>query len=264
MAGLCEALSLLFACHGRCLRMIASNHETHYNGLSVAARAALKRGQISQPMRKKLEQVDAAYNLSRHITLSSVTKLEADLLALLGEPVAVSFNDHAGVNSDVAADPVSTGSVWSEVSGNIVQAGDRNGSLDAASELGGSMGDNDTIDDGVEGAAEAWSHCPDGHALFPLVPDEEHQCGRCLRYPIPFETIYRCDPCNYVLCAGCVLPPTGNITDLDATTAFEPAACRCGVPSLLLTITLDGPNLGRRFFTCSGRACDHFRWIDEV
>ena len=84
MEDFCQAVSLVFACHGKCLRAIADSHDLHYQGLSVAARLACRRGHISKGMRNKLEQVDMAYNIVRHITRASAMQLLNDLQTSLG------------------------------------------------------------------------------------------------------------------------------------------------------------------------------------
>jgi hypothetical protein len=43
--------------------------------------------------------------------------------------------------------------------------------------------------------------------------------------------------------------------------------CKCGVPSLLLTVSKEGPNQGREFWRCpNGQSvgdCQFFEWYDE-
>ena len=103
MAGLCEALSLLFGCHGNYLRAISSSHGKHYIGLGVAARRACKHGHISMAMRSKLLQLDAAYNVSRHITQASADRLALDLQAILE---SVPLVDMADSKADTNANPI--------------------------------------------------------------------------------------------------------------------------------------------------------------
>ena len=53
----------------------------------------------------------------------------------------------------------------------------------------------------------------------------------------------------------------GNVDSFNAELLHP---CSCGVPSMVMTVSKDGPNKGRSFYICRGRACDHFQWTDDV
>lgn len=40
--------------------------------------------------------------------------------------------------------------------------------------------------------------------------------------------------------------------------------CKCGKKATLLTTKKEGPNKDRQFYTCSQKACDFFKWADQV
>ena len=38
--------------------------------------------------------------------------------------------------------------------------------------------------------------------------------------------------------------------------------CQCNVPSVQFTVSKDGPNKGKLFYTCKTKACKYFQWLD--
>ena len=87
---------LVLQLHGHLLRLIASRSGSHFQGLSQAARCLRQSGQISPNLGKKLQQVDAAYNLIRHITSISVQAFSENIERELGRhvPRVHSMNTH--------------------------------------------------------------------------------------------------------------------------------------------------------------------------
>ena len=87
---------LVLQLHGHLLRLIASRSGSHFQGLSQAARCLRQSGQISPNLGKKLQQVDAAYNLIRHITSISVQAFSENIERELSRhvPRAHSMNTH--------------------------------------------------------------------------------------------------------------------------------------------------------------------------
>ena len=81
--------------HGRLLRRLAAHMDQHFAGLTVASRAAHRRGLINNKIAKKLKQVDDAFNVLRHITAPSVAGLLAELNGLLVDtaPEEVDFDN---------------------------------------------------------------------------------------------------------------------------------------------------------------------------
>ena len=64
-----SAASLIHELHGRLLRHLAAQQQTHFEGLAVAARQLRKQGiGSSRTWRRRLREVDVAYNFVRHIT----------------------------------------------------------------------------------------------------------------------------------------------------------------------------------------------------
>lgn len=39
--------------------------------------------------------------------------------------------------------------------------------------------------------------------------------------------------------------------------------CQCGVEAAQFTVKKDGPNKGRKFYTCKTRTCKYFEWVDS-
>ena len=60
--------ALLMEVHGHSLRTLCAGLGAHFGGLSVAARAATRQGLINVRMRKKLEQLDTAFAIARHVS----------------------------------------------------------------------------------------------------------------------------------------------------------------------------------------------------
>ena len=63
-----SAASLIHELHGRLLRHLAAQQQTHFEGLAVAARQLRKQGIGSSRTWRRLREVDVAYNFVRHIT----------------------------------------------------------------------------------------------------------------------------------------------------------------------------------------------------
>lgn len=40
--------------------------------------------------------------------------------------------------------------------------------------------------------------------------------------------------------------------------------CHCGQPATIMTVTKEGRNKGRQFYTCQGRACIFFQWTEQA
>ena len=64
----CSAEAPIFELHGMLLRSVASATQLHFQGLSQASRYLRARGLVSSSAAKKLQNIDCAYNLCRHIT----------------------------------------------------------------------------------------------------------------------------------------------------------------------------------------------------
>ena len=67
--------TLLLAAHGTLLRLLAAEAGEHFQGLAVAAR----RSTLSAPLKRKLVNIDVAFNLLRHITEPSVDAFVAEV-----------------------------------------------------------------------------------------------------------------------------------------------------------------------------------------
>ena len=63
-----SAASLIHELHGRLLRHLAAQQQTHFEGLAVAARQLRKQGFGSSCTWRRLREIDVAYNFVRHIT----------------------------------------------------------------------------------------------------------------------------------------------------------------------------------------------------
>ena len=64
----CSAEMLIYHLHCSLLRTVASTTQLHFQGLAQAARHLRVRGLVSSTVAKKLQNIDGAYNLCRHIT----------------------------------------------------------------------------------------------------------------------------------------------------------------------------------------------------
>lgn len=68
--------------------------------------------------------------------------------------------------------------------------------------------------------------------------------------------------------AGSYQPPAnGNNNGDDSDDAGQPAQCQCGMPAAMRTVSKDGANKGRQFYSCPkpmGQGCKFFEWADEV
>jgi len=66
-----DAVALIGLAHGRLLRLLSRSCGKHFQGLAVASRHT----SLPTALRKKLLTLEAAHNVSRHITLASVNSL---------------------------------------------------------------------------------------------------------------------------------------------------------------------------------------------
>eukprot|EP00929_Paragymnodinium_shiwhaense_P047488 TRINITY_DN24088_c0_g1_i1.p1 TRINITY_DN24088_c0_g1~~TRINITY_DN24088_c0_g1_i1.p1 ORF type:complete len:242 (+),score=36.35 TRINITY_DN24088_c0_g1_i1:80-805(+) len=95
-----DAACLIFELHGKLLRAVAAAANQHFEGLGQASRCkALK---LSSRQRRKLTQIDAAFQIVRHITKVSSVKclkeFEEHFTTLCLEPTG-SVTPDAGVSS---------------------------------------------------------------------------------------------------------------------------------------------------------------------
>ena len=63
-----SAAALIHELHGRLLRHLAAQQQTHFEGLAVAARQLRKQGIGSSRTWRRSREIDVAYNFVRHIT----------------------------------------------------------------------------------------------------------------------------------------------------------------------------------------------------
>ena len=77
MAGL-DATALILQAHGEALRLIADSTGQHFQGLAQASRTLRKQG-LPSNVARKLQHLDAAASLARHITSVSLRNFLADL-----------------------------------------------------------------------------------------------------------------------------------------------------------------------------------------
>jgi len=77
--------SLIAECHGEALRMLCDHAKVHYSGLTVAARIVNRSGAIDARLRRKLEVLDNAYAVVRHITQVSCSTLLEEVSTRLEE-----------------------------------------------------------------------------------------------------------------------------------------------------------------------------------
>ena len=77
MAGL-DSTTLILQAHGEALRLIADSTGQHFQGLAQASRTLRKQG-LPSNVARKLQHLDAAASLARHITSVSLRNFLADL-----------------------------------------------------------------------------------------------------------------------------------------------------------------------------------------
>eukprot|EP00929_Paragymnodinium_shiwhaense_P115007 TRINITY_DN83593_c0_g1_i1.p1 TRINITY_DN83593_c0_g1~~TRINITY_DN83593_c0_g1_i1.p1 ORF type:complete len:233 (+),score=36.87 TRINITY_DN83593_c0_g1_i1:517-1215(+) len=70
---------LLYTCHGMALRKLCLSLGSHCDGLSSAARLARVRGLVSPKLSRKLQRLDTAVALLRHVTQQSCDALVAEV-----------------------------------------------------------------------------------------------------------------------------------------------------------------------------------------
>ena len=73
------AAGLLAEAHGSCLRLLAEALQADVAGLSIAARAARRKGIVDNQMARTLERLDIATGFVRHITITKGNKLVGQL-----------------------------------------------------------------------------------------------------------------------------------------------------------------------------------------
>lgn len=52
-----------------------------------------------------------------------------------------------------------------------------------------------------------------------------------------------------------------------ASSSSDVIMCTCNQPATLRTVSKEGPNKGRQFYSCAkpmGQGCNFFKWADEV
>ena len=77
------ATMMLAELHGSCFRRLCAALGRHHEGLAVAARHARRQRLLPGPICKKLERVDVAFALVRHLTTVKVNDFLSDLDDLL-------------------------------------------------------------------------------------------------------------------------------------------------------------------------------------
>ena len=76
---------MLAELHGDLLRRLSGVTNEDYEGLGVAARRVAHRGLIDGRMRKRIERIDMAFSVVRHLTGPKVATFWGELDAMLGE-----------------------------------------------------------------------------------------------------------------------------------------------------------------------------------
>lgn len=70
--------------------------------------------------------------------------------------------------------------------------------------------------------------------------------------------------CNFFLWASEVNTTTADNNTITIPTVVQ---CNCNQAATLRTVSKDGPNKGRQFYSCSkpvGQGCNFFKWADQV
>lgn len=80
-----EAADIVAQLHGKCLRLASFHQSEHFKGLSVAAKSLFKDGRISAKWKRRLQDIDTAYHVTRHITLASSSSYFDELSQLLSQ-----------------------------------------------------------------------------------------------------------------------------------------------------------------------------------
>eukprot|EP00975_Prorocentrum_lima_P065605 12904393-Prorocentrum_lima.AAC.1 len=63
---------LIASCHGDCFRMACTAMSSDFMGLTIASRALFKRGLIDGKMANRLQHLDTAFAVVRHINSAKV------------------------------------------------------------------------------------------------------------------------------------------------------------------------------------------------
>lgn len=80
-----EAADIVAQLHGKCLRLASFHQSEHFKGLSVAAKSLFKDGRISAKWKRRLQDIDTAYHVTRHITLASSSSYFDELSQILSQ-----------------------------------------------------------------------------------------------------------------------------------------------------------------------------------
>ena len=74
-----DVAALVSLVHGRALRLLCARLQSHFQGLSAAARAARRANLIDSKLQKKLVQLDVTFAFCRHVS----EPLVSDFLGML-------------------------------------------------------------------------------------------------------------------------------------------------------------------------------------
>lgn len=91
----CEGSALIASIHAQALRMVAPAFG-HFQGLAQMSQTLRRDHRIPARLARRLQRVDSAYQITRHITSASATSFQSELEALLVKvdgPMKSEFHD---------------------------------------------------------------------------------------------------------------------------------------------------------------------------
>eukprot|EP00969_Alexandrium_andersonii_P221948 9802902-Alexandrium_andersonii.AAC.1 len=100
-----DAAALIASVHGSAFRALSNHLDADVQGLTIAARLARKRGLLSAGLARRLERLDIAFAVSRHINKKKGKDLLGELYAELQAPGSLDFNVPEAVDSGAPSVP---------------------------------------------------------------------------------------------------------------------------------------------------------------